>query len=108
MWVSVADIGRRFAVRQRWFDLSHSHAGFRSNPTQAAGWGRRPGAAVRRPYSAGTPYRCRMLTGLRDPSGGPSMRVRLLSLLVVVGLLVLTAPLLIMPVLHWLLDSALP
>jgi hypothetical protein len=49
-----------------------------------------------------------MLTGLRDPSGGPSFRIRLLSLLVVLALLVLAAPLVVVPILHWLLGSALP
>ncbi len=49
-----------------------------------------------------------MLTRLRGPSGGPSLRVRLLSLLVVLGLVLLTAPLVVVPLMHWLLDSALP
>lgn len=49
-----------------------------------------------------------MLTRLRDPSGGPSLRVRLVSLLVVLGLVLITAPLVVVPLMHWLLDSALP
>jgi hypothetical protein len=49
-----------------------------------------------------------MLTGLRGPSGGPSLRIRLLSLLVVLGLLIITAPLVMIPVLHWVMDSLLP
>lgn len=39
-----------------------------------------------------------MLRGLRDVEGGPSLRSRLLAALVVVGLVVLTAPLVVLPV----------
>jgi len=49
-----------------------------------------------------------MSVGLRGPTGKPSLRVRLLSLLVVVGLLIVTAPLVMIPLLRWLLGSALP
>jgi hypothetical protein len=49
-----------------------------------------------------------MSVGLRGPTGEPSLRVRLLSLLVVVGLLVLTAPFVVIPLLRWLVGSALP
>lgn len=49
-----------------------------------------------------------MPAGLRDPSGQLTLRTRLLSLLVVLGLVVLTAPLVVLPLLRWLLGSALP
>lgn len=44
-----------------------------------------------------------MLPVLRGPGGGPSLTVRLVALLVVVGLIVLTAPLFVVPVLRALL-----
>lgn len=43
-----------------------------------------------------------MLPALRDPRGRPSLEVRLLAGLVVVGLVVLTAPLVVVPAIHWL------
>ncbi len=46
--------------------------------------------------------------GLRDRSGQLTLRTRLLSLLVVIGLVVLTAPLVVLPLLRWLLGSTLP
>ncbi len=49
-----------------------------------------------------------MPAGLRDPYGRVTPRTRLLSLLVVLGLVVLTAPLVVLPLLQWLLGSALP
>ncbi|MDP9407236.1 MAG: hypothetical protein M3P95_05035 [Actinomycetota bacterium] len=46
-----------------------------------------------------------MLSELRDPDGGPSLRVRLLALVVVVGLVALTAPLVVVPLLEALLTA---
>ncbi len=43
-----------------------------------------------------------MLSSLRRPDGSPSLGVRLLAALVVLGLVVLTAPLVITPVLDFL------
>lgn len=48
-------------------------------------------------------YAGQVLPALRDPNGGPSMAVRLVALLVVLGLVVLTAPLFVVPVLRALL-----
>lgn len=46
-----------------------------------------------------------MLSGLRGPDGGPSLRVRLLAALVVLGLIVLSAPLVLLPVLRAVLGG---
>jgi hypothetical protein len=43
-----------------------------------------------------------MLGGLQDRRGHPSVRARLLAALVALGLVVLTAPLVVLPVAHWL------
>jgi hypothetical protein len=43
-----------------------------------------------------------MLGRLQDRTGYPNLRTRLLAGAVVVGLIVLTAPLAVLPVLHWL------
>ena len=46
-----------------------------------------------------------MLPALRDPrGGGPSLEVRLLAGLVVLGLVVLTAPLVVVPVIRWMVS----
>lgn len=42
-----------------------------------------------------------MLRTLRNPDGGPALRVRLVAGLLVLGLILLAAPLLV-PVLRWL------
>ncbi len=44
-----------------------------------------------------------MLRQMRDATGGPNVRIRLLALAVAIGLLLLSAPMLI-PVLRWALD----
>ncbi len=49
-----------------------------------------------------------MLSGLRDPTGGPSLRIRALSLVVVLGLVLLTAPLVLLPLLRWLVGVVSP
>jgi hypothetical protein len=43
-----------------------------------------------------------MLGRLQDRRGEPILRVRLLAALIVVGLIVLTAPLVVLPLVHWL------
>ncbi len=43
-----------------------------------------------------------MTSGLRRADGTPGLRVRALALLVVVGMVVLTAPVVVLPVAHWL------
>ena len=46
-------------------------------------------------------YAPAMLGRLQDRSGSPNLRTRLLAAAVVVGLIVLTAPLAVLPVVHW-------
>jgi hypothetical protein len=43
-----------------------------------------------------------MLGRLQDTRGAPRLRVRALALLVIVGLLVLTAPIVMVPLIDWL------
>lgn len=43
-----------------------------------------------------------MLGRLQNRRGEPTLRVRALAGLVVVGLVVLTAPLVVLPVVHWI------
>ena len=43
-----------------------------------------------------------MLGRLQDRTGAPNMRTRLLAACVVVGMVVLTAPLAVLPLVHWL------
>jgi hypothetical protein len=43
-----------------------------------------------------------MLSRLQNPRGEPSLRTRALAALVIVGLVVLTAPLVVLPLVHWL------
>jgi hypothetical protein len=43
-----------------------------------------------------------VLGRLQNTRGEPSMRTRALAALVIVGLVVLTAPLVVLPVVHWL------
>jgi hypothetical protein len=51
--------------------------------------------------SAGVAYAEPVLRNLRDPSGRPSERTRVVALLVAVGLIVVTAPAIIV-VVRWL------
>jgi hypothetical protein len=46
-----------------------------------------------------------MMSRLRGPSGGLSMRARLAALLVVAGLIVLTAPVVVVPIVRALLHA---
>ena len=43
-----------------------------------------------------------MLGRLQNRRGEPTLRIRLLAGLVVVGLIVLTAPLIVLPIAHWI------
>ena len=43
-----------------------------------------------------------MLSRLQDTRGEPNLRVRALALLVIVGLVVLTAPVVMVPLIEWL------
>ena len=45
-----------------------------------------------------------MLSSLRGPDGDPALRVRLLAALVVLGLFLLTAPIVLVPLARALLD----
>jgi hypothetical protein len=46
-----------------------------------------------------------MLGRLQDPKGAPRLRVRALAALVILGLVVLTAPLIVIPIVNWLADQ---
>lgn len=48
-----------------------------------------------------------MLSGLRNPRGGPSLRVRILAALVVVAMVGITAPVVLAPMVRWLADAVL-
>ena len=52
-------------------------------------------------------YDRRVLSDLRGPDGGPAAGVRLVAVLVVLGLVVLTAPLVVVPLLRALLSAVL-
>jgi hypothetical protein len=43
-----------------------------------------------------------MLGRLQDRTGAPNLRTRVLAGAVIVGLVVLTAPLAVLPLVHWL------
>jgi hypothetical protein len=51
---------------------------------------------------AGPTYASEVLGRLQNPRGGPTLQVRALAVLVVVGLVILTAPLAVLPLVHWL------
>jgi hypothetical protein len=46
---------------------------------------------------------CRAMLGLQDTRGEPGIRTRILAALVILGLVVFTAPLIVIPVISWLL-----
>jgi len=52
--------------------------------------------------SAASAYAPTMLGRLQDRSGSPNLRTRVLAAAVIIGLIVLTAPLAVLPVVHWL------
>lgn len=54
--------------------------------------------------AAGGAYAPPMLPALRDGRGKPSLEVRLLAGLVVVGMVVLTAPLVVVPAIRWIVS----
>jgi hypothetical protein len=43
-----------------------------------------------------------VLGTLQDRRGGPNLRTRVLAALVILGLVVITAPLVVLPVVHWI------
>jgi hypothetical protein len=43
-----------------------------------------------------------MLGRLQDRTGAPNVRTRVLAAAVIVGMVVLTAPLVVLPLVHWL------
>lgn len=47
-------------------------------------------------------YRSRVLGRLQDTRGAPRLRVRVLAALVILGLVVFTAPLITIPLISWL------
>jgi hypothetical protein len=51
-----------------------------------------------------TAYAGCVLGGLRDRSGRPALRMRAVAALTLLGLLVLSAPLVLVPLLSWLVD----
>jgi hypothetical protein len=52
-----------------------------------------------------TTYAPDMLSRLRDARGEPSLRTRALAMLVIVGLVVLTAPVVVLPVIRALMHA---
>jgi len=52
--------------------------------------------------SARSAYAPAMLGRLQDRTGSPNLRTRVLAAAVIIGLIVLTAPLAVLPVVHWL------
>ena len=57
---------------------------------------------ARNPGKRCAAYAPGMLGRLQDRRGEPNLRTRALASLVILGLLVLTAPLIVLPVAHWL------
>ena len=49
-------------------------------------------------------YALTMLRGMRDETGGPNIKTRLVALLAAVGLLVVTAPV-VVPLVRWIADQ---
>jgi hypothetical protein len=54
------------------------------------------------PGPRGPAYAPTMLGRLQDRTGSPNLRTRLLAACVIIGLVVLTAPLAVLPLVHWL------
>jgi hypothetical protein len=63
------------------------------------GQGKPPGLSARTLGYART-----VTPGLRNASGEPALRVRVIAALVLLGLVVLTAPVVVVPVLDWLTE----
>lgn len=45
---------------------------------------------------------------MRGPNGAPRLRIRVLAAVVVVGLVALSAPIVVLPAARWLVDAATP
>ena len=58
-------------------------------------------------YSPGT-YPGHMLRSMRGPTGAPRLRIRVLAAAVVIGLVALSAPVVVLPAVRWLVDAATP
>jgi hypothetical protein len=54
------------------------------------------------PTGPDSAYRSRVLGRLQDTRGAPRLRVRLMALLLILGLLVFTAPIVMIPLIYWL------
>jgi len=50
-------------------------------------------------------YRSRVLGRLQDTRGEPRLRIRILAALVIFGLLLISAPLLMVPLVDWLMHQ---
>jgi hypothetical protein len=50
----------------------------------------------------GAAYRSPVLGRLQDRRGAPAMRTRAMAVLVIVGMVVLTAPLVVVPIVRWI------
>ena len=61
-------------------------------------------AGAERGIPLGRIYALIMLRGMRDETGGPNVRTRLVALLAAVGLLVVTAPV-VVPLVRWIADQ---
>jgi hypothetical protein len=62
-------------------------------------------AKARTPEQPSSAYLHSMLGRLQDTRGEPRLRVRVLAALVILGLLLLTAPLILVPVIDWLTNQ---
>jgi hypothetical protein len=51
---------------------------------------------------AASAYRSRVLGRLQDTRGAPRLRVRVMAALIILGLLVFTAPIIMVPLIDWL------
>ncbi len=49
-----------------------------------------------------------MLRSMRGPTGAPRLRIRVLAAAVVIGLVALSAPVVVLPAVRWLVDAATP
>ena len=70
---------------------------------------RRPVAAMDLTFADAateSPYPGRVLDGQRDSSGRPALKVRAIAALTLLGLLVLGAPLVLVPIVGWLVDRS--
>ena len=80
--------GATVVQRNRWTSFA---SGLRFTLTDSSGWGV-------------APYPGSVLRSLRTSSGGPAFRTRAVAALTLLGLLVLSAPLVLVPLLSWLVD----